>query len=79
MEKKWEKHPGGRPPKDLKQIAKEPANGVYYTVGEAAELLGVHTLTIQRRLKAGTLAGKKISGFWRIYKEELYQGKGANE
>ena len=74
MAKKWDKHPGGRPPKDLQQIAQEPENGIYYTVPEAAELLGVHTLTIQRRLKAGTLAGKKIAGTWRIYKSELMKG-----
>lgn len=72
--KKWDKHPGGRPRKDLKQITQEPGNGVYYTVPEAAELLGVHTLTIQRRLKAGTIAGKKIGGTWRIYKTELKKG-----
>ena len=69
------KHPGGRPRKDLTgQIAQEPANGAYYTVNEAAELLGVHVRTIQSRLRSGELAGKKISGFWRIYKNELQKG-----
>jgi len=72
------KHPGGRPRKAIAgQIAQEPANGIYYTVDEAAELLGVHTLTIQRRLKSGEIAGKKLSGVWRIYKDALYNGKGA--
>lgn len=69
------KHPGGRPRKELSgQIAQEPANGIYYTVEEAAELLGVHIHTLQSRLRKGEIAGKKISGFWRIYKTELYKG-----
>lgn len=69
------KHPGGRPRKELSgRIAQEPANGAYYTVNEAAELLGVHVRTIQSRLRSGEIAGKKISGFWRIYKNELMKG-----
>lgn len=71
------KHPGGRPRKELSgRIAQEPANGAYYTVNEAAELLGVHVRTIQSRLRSGEIAGKKLSGNWRIYKDELYQGRG---
>lgn len=69
------KHPGGRPRKELSgRIAQEPANGAYYTVNEAAELLGVHVRTIQARLRSGEIAGKKLSGFWRIYKDELMKG-----
>ena len=69
------KHPGGRPRKKLSgRIAQEPANGAYYTVNEAAELLGVHVRTIQSRLRSGEIAGKKLSGFWRIYKDELMKG-----
>lgn len=67
-----EKHPGGRPRKDLSgAIAQDPANGNYYTVDEAAALLGVHRRTVQARLRDGTLKGKKLSGVWRIYKDSL--------
>lgn len=66
------KHPGGRPRKELSGvIAQEPGNGVYYTVDEAAELLGVHRHTVQARLRDGTLRGKKLSGVWRIYADSL--------
>lgn len=72
------KHPGGRPRKDISgRIAQEPANGAYYTVNEAADLLGVHVRTIQSRLRSGEIAGKKLSGVWRIYKDALYNRKGA--
>ena len=66
------KHPGGRPRKELSgTITEEPENGVYYTVDEVVELLGVHRNTVQARLKDGTLKGKKLSGTWRIYKDSL--------
>jgi len=66
------KHPGGRPRKILAGgIANDPENGSYYTVQEAAELLGVHVRTVQARLRDGTLCGKKLSGTWRIYKDSL--------
>ena len=66
------KHPGGRPRKELSgKITQEPGNGVYYTVDEAAALLGVHRRTVQARLRDGTLRGKKLSGTWRIYKDSL--------
>jgi len=75
-----EKNLGGRPRKELSgRIAQEPANGIYYTVEEAAQLLGVHIHTLQSRLRSGEIAGKKISGFWRIYKDELYQGEGGRD
>ena len=67
-----EKHPGGRPRKTLSGgIEKDPCNGIYYTVDEAAALLGVHRHTIQARLRDGTLKGKKLSGIWRIYADSL--------
>lgn len=71
------KHPGGRPRKELSGIVKDPANGTYYTVDEAADLLGVHIHTVQARLRDGTLKGKKLSGAWRIYKDSLKVRKGA--
>lgn len=43
----------------------------FYTVREFAELVGTHTLTVQRWLKAGKIEGKKFEGRWRIPKEEL--------
>jgi excisionase family DNA binding protein len=71
------KHPGGRPRKKLLgEITRDPANGSFYTVDEAAELLGVHVRTVQARLRDGTLKGKKLSGAWRIYKESLQAPKG---
>ena len=74
------KNPGGRPRKELSgRIAQEPANGAYYTVEEAAELLGVHVHTIQSRMRSGEIAGKKIGGIWRIYKASLFQEGGRNE
>ena len=66
-----DKHPGGRPRKELSGITQDPANGTYYTVEEAAELLGVHVRTVQARLRDGTLNGKKLSGVWRIYNDSL--------
>lgn len=66
------KHPGGRPRKELsKSITQEPANGIFYTVNEAAELLKVNKHTVQSRLRDGTLKGKKLYGTWRIYKDSL--------
>lgn len=66
------KHPGGRPRKELSGgITQDPANGNYYTVDEAAAMLGVHRRTVQARLRDGTLSGKKLSGAWRIYKDSL--------
>ena len=66
------KHPGGRPRKNLSVgITQEPANGIYYTVDEAAALLGVHRRTVQARLRDGTLKGKKLSGTWKIYRDSL--------
>lgn len=68
------KHPGGRPRKELSGgITQEPGNGTFYTVDEAAELLGVHRHTVQARLRDGSLSGKKLSGVWRIYKDSLFQ------
>ena len=67
-----EKHPGGRPRKNLAgNITEDPANGIYYTVQEACEALGVHRNTLQKRLKDGTIKGKKINGVWKIYKDSL--------
>lgn len=67
-----DKHPGGRPRKNLAgKIDQDPANGTYYTVDEAADLLGVHRRTVQARLRDGTIAGKKLSGVWKIYKDSL--------
>lgn len=64
----------GRPFKALSAYRTDipPRNGVYYTVPEAVELLGVHRHTLQARLRDGTLKGKQISGEWRIYKDSLY-------
>lgn len=60
----------GRPRKDL-YTDTEPENGIYYTVNELAELLGVNKHTIQARLRDGTIRGRKLSGEWRIYRDAL--------
>lgn len=64
----------GRPFKDMSvyKTSTPPQNGVYYTVPEAVELLGVHRNTLQARLKDGTLRAKKIGTEWRIYRDTLY-------
>lgn len=63
------KHPGGRPRKTM--TAKEIPERNYFTVKEAAEILGVHVHTVQSRLRDGTLQGKKLGGVWRIYRDSL--------
>ena len=69
-----EKNPKGRKRKDiLHSIDVEPKNKTYYTVTEAAEILGVHRHTIQARLRDGTIRGKMIGNTWRIYKDELFK------
>ena len=50
------KHPGGRPRKSMTADAVPEQN--YFTVGQAAELLGVHINTVRARLNDGTLKGK---------------------
>lgn len=66
------KHPGGRPRKQIKHTLQAmPQNGTYFTVNEACELLNITKHTLQARLRDETIKGKKISGIWRIYPEEL--------
>ena len=63
------KHPGGRPRKAVKtdNIPEQD----FFTVQEAADLLGTHIHTIQARLRDGTLQGKKLGGVWKIYRNSL--------
>lgn len=63
------KHPGGRPRKEV--TAAEIPQQDYFTVREAAAILGVHKHTVQARLRDGTLKGKKLGGVWRIYNDSL--------
>ena len=44
---------------------------LYYSVDEAAEVLGVHRNTIKNRIKDGGLQAIKIGRQWRIPKEAL--------
>ena len=44
---------------------------LFYTVDEAANLLGVTIYTIRRWLKDGKLSGKRVGKFWRINKESV--------
>lgn len=70
----------GRPRKDLHQgTPTPPKHEFYYTVSEAAELLGVHRHTLQARLRDGTIKGKLIGNQWRIYKKELFNERKATQ
>ena len=64
-----EKNPGGRPKKPLEPITE--LTRLYYSMDEAAEVLGVHRNTIKNRIKAGELEAVKIGRQWRIPKEVL--------
>ena len=63
------KHPGGRPRKEV--TAADIPQQDYFTVQEAAAILGVHKHTVQARLRDGTLKGNKLGGEWRIYNDSL--------
>ena len=63
------KNPGGRPRKEV--TAAGVPQQVYFTVQEAAAILGVHKHTVQARLRDGTLKGKKLGGVWRIHNDSL--------
>lgn len=43
----------------------------FYTVAEAAEILGLSEYTIRDWLKTGKLIGKRDGKFWRISKESV--------
>lgn len=66
------KHSTGRPKKTDK-----PAPPVteliklYYSIEEAAEVLGVHHNTIRKRIKAGQMQAMQVGRQWRIPKEAL--------
>ena len=62
----------GRPVKDIPKTTTPPKNGIYYTVTEAVELLGLHRHTIQARLRDGSIRGKLTGNTWKIYKDALY-------
>lgn len=66
-------HPGGRPRKKI--TAENIPNQDYFTVAEAAEILGLHIHTVQARLRDETLKGKKLGGIWRIYRNSLVNDK----
>ena len=63
------KHPGGRPKKITEPITE--LTKLYYSMDEAAEVLGVHRNTIKNRIKAGELQAVLIGRQWRIPKEAL--------
>lgn len=62
----------GRPVKDIPKTTTTPKNGVYYTVTEAVEVLGLHRHTIQARLRDGSIRGKLTGNTWKIYKDAIY-------
>lgn len=63
----------GRPFKTIEKTSVPPENEHYYTISEAASILGLHRHTLQARLRDGTIKGKLIGRSWRIYKSELYK------
>lgn len=64
-------HPGGRPRKATTAKSIPETENNFFTVAEAADILGVHIHTVQARLRDGSLQGKKLGGVWRIYKDSL--------
>lgn len=66
-------HPGGRPRK--KVTAADVPQQDFFTVQQAAAVLGVHIHTVQARLRDGTLKGKKLGGVWKIYRDSLVNEK----
>lgn len=44
-----------------------------YTVGQVAELLGFHQVTIRRHLKSGVIKGVRVgeAGRWRVTQVEI--------
>lgn len=45
----------------------------FYSIYEAAEVLGVHERTIRRHIKTGELNAGKIGRQWRISREALLE------
>lgn len=45
----------------------------FYSIYEAAEVLGVHERTIRRHIKTGELKAGKIGRQWRISREALLE------
>ena len=43
-----------------------PENKRFFTLNEAAELLGVHYMTVYRLILSGELDATKVAGVWRI-------------
>ncbi len=66
-------HPGGRPRKEVTTVNVPEQD--YFTVAEAANILGIHIHTVQARLRDETLKGKKLGGIWRIYRNSLVNDK----
>ena len=46
---------------------------LFYTVREAAQILGVKEFTIREWLNKGKLKGKRFGRLWRINKESVHQ------
>jgi len=59
---------------EAKLMAKEvsPNNDSdFYSLEEFAHALGVHRITITRKIKAGQIKAVKVGRYWRIPKTEL--------
>jgi len=56
----------------ISAFQRNPLNdGDYYTIDQMAAALGVHRLTVSRRIKAGIIDAQKVGKTWRIPKDEL--------
>ena len=64
-----DKRAGSRPKKTTAPITE--LTKLYYSMDEAAEILGVHRNTIKNRIKAGELQAVQIGRQWRIPREIL--------
>lgn len=57
---------------ELSATKVNPANrSEFYSIDEFAAALGVHRLTISRRIKNGVINAVKVGKTWRIPKSEL--------
>jgi len=44
---------------------------LFYTVEEAAQMLGIAEFTVRKWLRDGKLTGKRVGRFWRINKDSV--------
>lgn len=56
----------------LAALQQNPMNiGDYYTIEQMAKALGIHRVTVSKKIKSGLINAQKVGKTWRIPKEEL--------